>query len=554
LETTQHPEFKIVLPIQKWVKRSETKNGRTRNWLMLEGYASDTSRDQKGGVFSENAVLGMIECVNQGLKAPVWKDVARANAHATEGYTGPVQGGEDIIGIDIEHSEHWTDQIGYAVEARAEYNLTDEQKKAGMKAPVMVVKCAINTDMSHGRDLEVALEDGKQLGMSVFGGVVDGWTEVSRSGERTDRFEKVALSRIAITQKPANKNMWLTEVKRSMEGIQMEERVEQEATEEVTEVAEPVVEEATEATTANEGNEEAVEPTVEASEEEGEAVEVVETPEVEAEATAEVENVEATADTDATEPVAKPTLEGYLKGLTGEPVTIEADPNILASILPDGGASLEGAETPAVTEVAADSAAVEAAETVDAPAPVSDATSDVVEVITETPAFVARSVYESEMQVYRSELAQIKELLSPLRDLVEETVAYKGEVSRTQGEVSELRSMLSGLVSEIKDMRTRSTGRRGFTVARSMGGPLSDTEEQAVLGHEFKPGSPERLAMIERIKRELGPAAAINYMMGNLQQQESSVVGGTPNPTLQEIEQKIAQAEAKEQESAPAAE
>lgn len=212
-------EFSFVIPITGYVLRSiETDTPPEQNeyslppgnWLMVEGWASDASEDKLKGQFTERAIVGMVNCVNHGTYAPVYRSLETARKHS---------GALNIphVGIDVDHSPLWTDQIGYVVRAEAVYDLPPEMVARGAKAPAMHTIDAIDLEMSHGRDLKRALDKGVKLGKSVFGQVVEGKREVSRSGELIrERFDLVDLKRIAYTSAPVNNVTWVRAIKRSL--------------------------------------------------------------------------------------------------------------------------------------------------------------------------------------------------------------------------------------------------------------------------------------------------------------------------------------------------
>lgn len=207
-------DFKITLPITGFVTRSYTDpNGTENNVLVIKGIASDASRDQYNGQMSPDCIIGMADTINGGAGAPVYHNVQRAE----QASSGPVR-------LDVDHSDHWTDQIGMVTRAEVVNDLTPEMKQAGYVAPLLMVEAEVDLDMSHGRDLARALQKNAQLGMSVWGYVKEGKIEVNRStGEKTEHFNKVDLRKIAITSKPVNKNTWVQEVRRSMTGVEMPE-------------------------------------------------------------------------------------------------------------------------------------------------------------------------------------------------------------------------------------------------------------------------------------------------------------------------------------------
>lgn len=290
-------EFNFVLPVSnQFVERSIAEDDQDNpynlppgEWMFIEGWASDTSRDKLNGRMSERCIVGMVDCVNNGSRTPLLNNIDEAKRGAP-------------VGLDVDHSHKWTDQIGYAVEAKAIYDIPDEMKSQfpGVTPPVMWVKNAVDLEMSHGRDLKRALQKGVKLGQSIFGRIEEGDRKVAKSGEvLEENFDLVNLTKIAMTSAPVNNVTWVKEIARSMNGVEMEtqeetreatldetvaEPVERaEAEEEIKDIEEIVAE--LEAETAEEGNLDAVERAEETVAEE----DVVEAP---AEAEAEVEESE----------------------------------------------------------------------------------------------------------------------------------------------------------------------------------------------------------------------------------------------------------------------
>lgn len=248
-------EFSFTIPITGYVLRSIPEGASPEQneynlppgeWMMVEGGASDTSEDKLKGTVSERALIGMVNCVNHGTYAPVYRSVETARRAAT----GPT------VGIDVGHSPEWTDQIGFAVKADAIYDLTPEMVARGAKPPVMVTLDAIDLGMSHGKDLKRALDKGIKLGKSIYGAVVEGKREVGRSGELIrERFDLINLKRIAYTSAPVNNVTWVRSVARSFNGtfedvLVEENNLETEETQEAPVVDVPVEEAPVEAPVA----------------------------------------------------------------------------------------------------------------------------------------------------------------------------------------------------------------------------------------------------------------------------------------------------------------
>jgi regulator of replication initiation timing len=227
----QANEFKVTLPIEgepiirsfsreegREVERalSSFKPGESLpddGVIIVEGIASDTSRDQLNGKMSERAILHMVECIN----APVFHSVERAEASAGA-----------RVGIDIDHSGHWTDQIGQATKGWARYELTEAERAAGFEPPVLGMRAEIDLGMSHGRDLARAQRRGARLGLSVYGTVLRAHNETLPDGTVVEHFDLVQLKRVAVTSRPVNRNTWLKEVKRSFAATMNEENTTQE--------------------------------------------------------------------------------------------------------------------------------------------------------------------------------------------------------------------------------------------------------------------------------------------------------------------------------------
>lgn len=219
VESAAGEEFQFVIPITGYTLRSITPESTDNEynlppgeWMFVEGWASDASEDKLKGRMTERAIIGMVNCVNNGSYAPVFHSVEKARK-ATP-----------TVGVDVDHSMHWTDQIGYVVKAEAVYNIPPEMLARGAKAPAMHTVEAIDLEMSHGRDLKRALDKGTQLGKSIYGKVVEGKRQVGRSGELvSETFDLVDLHKIAITSAPVNNVTFVRAIKRSMSGAELEE-------------------------------------------------------------------------------------------------------------------------------------------------------------------------------------------------------------------------------------------------------------------------------------------------------------------------------------------
>jgi hypothetical protein len=252
-------EFKIVLPVMRAYKEG--------NILYVEGAASDASIDKLKGRMGDNCIVGFVECIYSGKPTPV--------VYGEDSNT-PVKTSIDIRGdigsvdeahviVDVEHSEDWPNQIGYAVAGRV-INLATElpadMQDIPFTFPIFWVKLAVDTDYAHGKDLEVALAKGAKLGLSIAGQVIN--SHMERDGfnsEPVQVFDLVTLRKIAVTKQPANPNAWLSKIARSVKGLTMQNENENE---EITR-AEPVElpsepETVAEAETANDETADVTEP------------------------------------------------------------------------------------------------------------------------------------------------------------------------------------------------------------------------------------------------------------------------------------------------------
>lgn len=181
LKSDAHLAFKFTLPIVKYyVQKAE--DGTERHFV--EGAASDVSQDLQGDRMAERTIVKFVEYV--ALDDPP-------------------------IGMDVEHSEAWTDQIGKAVEAAVLYEVPDGLPG---EPPVFWVKFEVDQEMSHGRDLVAALKAGKRLGLSIAGDIIE--YHVEESGVRV--LDHVRLYKIAVTKQPANRNTWLRHMTKSLGG------------------------------------------------------------------------------------------------------------------------------------------------------------------------------------------------------------------------------------------------------------------------------------------------------------------------------------------------
>lgn len=226
--------FTIAMP-GEYVLRTvaDAKSGEERRYLVIEGIASDAGEDALRGQMTPECVLGMIATVNdRGQHAPIYRNVREARAADAP----------RPVGVDIDHSDKTLDQIGFVARAWAinREDLTPELIKRGVVAPAMGVEVWINLDKPHGMHVKAALDDGDQLGFSIYGKVAD--HKVVRSakdGKPVEQFRSVLIEKVAVTAKPANPRAMIDVLRRSLIGAEMDP--EEETTPEET-VAEQVVE------------------------------------------------------------------------------------------------------------------------------------------------------------------------------------------------------------------------------------------------------------------------------------------------------------------------
>lgn len=201
--------FKVTANVETFVVRSlvNAVTGQEEEWLELEGVASDDTVDQLDGKFHTECQFEMARAINDGSDAiPVFGNERIARS-ATQ---------RDPVGVDIDHSNRWNDQIGYVTWAEVRRGPHGENQ--------LVVRMLVDLGMSAGKDLKRALEQGKKLGLSIFGKVGKMYKQVERStGKIVENFKSVDLRRIAITSQPVNKNTWVSTVRRSLTEGDMEE-------------------------------------------------------------------------------------------------------------------------------------------------------------------------------------------------------------------------------------------------------------------------------------------------------------------------------------------
>lgn len=149
--------FKICIPITKTVKSSN------KNVLIVEGIASDPLIDRDEERFSEEAVLTMMKSVN-----------------------------EREIPIKVEHENKFYSTIGV-------------WKSASMVDDKLHVVGEIDLRMSLGRDIEVILEKGAGVALSVGGKVLDAALEfVEELGKSITTYKSFILDEISVVQNPSN--------------------------------------------------------------------------------------------------------------------------------------------------------------------------------------------------------------------------------------------------------------------------------------------------------------------------------------------------------------
>lgn len=183
-------EFKLTMPLSAdYVVRSETTaTGSSEEWMYLEGEVTDTQWDRKRGKVYPEAIRAMVDTVNGVKRTPMFGNSTAA------------------VGIDVEHSDVWRDQIGQVVEAKV------IERANG---PAMWIKARVDMGMSAGKDLKRALDNGAKLGWSIFGHIPPG--QGYRDHEGREHFKQIELKKIRITSKPVNPNTWLSIVARSMD-------------------------------------------------------------------------------------------------------------------------------------------------------------------------------------------------------------------------------------------------------------------------------------------------------------------------------------------------
>jgi hypothetical protein len=457
-------DFNIVLPIQGYeIKRGRDPHSKTEGeYLVLTGWASDTSIDKLNGEMSAECIVGMVNCVN----TRVYRNVREAKAD-----TRPV-------GVDVEHSDDYDPQLGWEQSARALYDVPTEMVARGVKPPVMEVELWCDLEMSATRDLKRSLDKGVQLGLSIFGKVKRGYKEVNRSLNKVvEKFQEVDLLKIAITGKPVNNNTWLAEVKRSLDGDELE----------IVEVA--VEAPQTETAPVNEGS-----PEVSRSE-------------------------SAPAPAPESAPVAEsaPSPEAEADILGGAPTAP-------APAAPSAAPDLESAILADVTPAEAPEPAPTPAPVLEAPAPVEPAQAVPTEVPTEEPATEPsepETVARAESYVSRAELdrhlSQVRELLGPLPDFIERAQTAIHDLSVA---LAERDATIMTLTERLEKVEAMGMGRRG-TIARSLQEEEPERAAPRALGDDLDPAT--RNALIRQLALAGRPEAAVAFAMGWLKEEPTPI-------------------------------
>jgi hypothetical protein len=455
-------DFNIVLPIQGYtIQRGMDPHTKTEGeYLVLTGWASDTSIDKLNGEMSADCIVGMVNCVN----TRVYRNVQEAKAAPP-------------VGVDVEHSNDWNKQLGWVQSARALYDVPAEMVARGVKPPVMEVELWCDMEMSATKDLKRSLDKGTQLGLSIFGKVKRGFREVNRSINKVvEKFQEVDLLKIAITGKPVNNNTWLAEVKRSLDGDELE----------IVEVAEAPQETAP----ANEGSPEVSravpDPTPEP---EPVATEAALSPEAEADILGgDVARGNATPSADS----AAPDLESAILA----DLTPAAEPDPAPPPAPE-----PVQETPAV-EAQATPAEVPAPAVTPAPATEpSDTAASGGETVARAEGYVSRAELDSH-------LSQVRDLLGPLPDFIERAQAAIHDLSVA---LAERDATIMTLTERLEKVEAMGMGRRG-TVARSMPEEEPEREAPRVLGEDLDPAT--RNALVRQLALAGRPEAAVAFAMG----------------------------------------
>jgi hypothetical protein len=480
---TERQEFKLTLPLMRSRKEGHI--------LYVEGLASDGSNDDgyPRGRMAATAIVGFVDCVYGRNPAQFW-----AEFYEKSGLIAPdiALDSEDPypVKVDQEHSEAVFDQIGYVAEARV-FNADDmpqEWLDKGTVAPAFYVQLAVNTNYSHGHDLEVALDEGRKLGLSIAGEVLEAHDEVYPDGVVIRVFDLVLLKKIAVTKQPANKNTWLAHIARSVQQSLGEpimhvtrtvDNTPEAALEEPAEVTEAEAPEA-EAEDAGtlEGEAEVAEPAVEAdAQPEAEPVQDAPAPEVEVteEAPADAPEVEALPDPDAEE-AEEGEAEPDVEDVTDTPASVEVSDAPEVDAEPEAeeeAEELDEADEPEDEEDTAKDGAIELTELtfpVDLKADVEELARAQVATV-ETVIRAELETMKRDAQALRGEVATLKSLLADVPTFIESqnsAIARLDDALEAKGvELSQTREDLQTALDKLAALEAFSLGRRGI-VARNV--------------------------------------------------------------------------------------
>lgn len=149
--------FKILVPVNKSYKKGKA------NVLVVEGIASSPSVDRDTEKFSSDAIKSMVDSVNS------W----------------------DIV-IKAEHEQKFYSDLWIWKEAK----LIDDK---------MYVKGEIDLDLSLWKDIEVILNKGGVIALSVWGAVLDAEYEYDEAlGKSIKVYKDVILKEISVVKNPSN--------------------------------------------------------------------------------------------------------------------------------------------------------------------------------------------------------------------------------------------------------------------------------------------------------------------------------------------------------------
>ena len=155
--------FRLIAPITKAV----SKNGK----LTVRGIASDPTVDRDEERFSEDAVTKMQAAVAKGG-----------------------------IPLRVEHENKIYSEVG-------EWTMAEIEKSTGK----MVVEGVIDTALSLGKDIEVLLNKGVEIALSVGGVILDAGFEYSEELKKHIKvYKDVVLEEISVVKNPSNYNASLS--------------------------------------------------------------------------------------------------------------------------------------------------------------------------------------------------------------------------------------------------------------------------------------------------------------------------------------------------------